>query len=166
MTISQGKPIGQGQRIPDAELTIMTDDGPDKRAGADFFSGRKVVLFAVPGAFTPTCHNSHMPGFVENAGAMRERGVDEVAVVAVNDPFVMGAWSKASEAGGKVTFIADGNGDFTRALGMDMDLSMAGFGTRSKRYAMIVDDGTVAYLGVEDGRGVTHSSAASVMENL
>ena len=158
--------ITEGDRIPDAELTVMTPDGPDKRPASDLFAGRKVVLFAVPGAFTPTCHNNHMPGFVENADAMRERGVDEIAVIAVNDPFVMGAWAKASEAEGKVTFIADGNGDFTRALGMDADLSMVGFGTRSKRYAMVVDDGVVRYLGVEDTRGVEKSAAAAVMERL
>ena len=158
--------ISKGDRIPDAELTVLAEDGPDKRAASDFFGGRKVVLFAVPGAFTPTCHNSHMPGFVENSAAMRERGVDEVAVIAVNDPFVMQAWARASQADGKVTFIADGNGDFARAIGMEADLAVVGFGTRSRRYAMIVDDGTVTYLGVEEGRDVKDSSAAAVMENL
>lgn len=159
--------IAAGGRIPDATLTIVTPDGPDARPADAFFAGRKVVLFAVPGAFTPTCHNSHMPGFVENADAMRERGVDEVAVISVNDPFVMAAWAKASQAENKVTFLADGSGEFTRALGMDTDLSKVGFGTRSKRYAMIVDDGTVSFVDEEDSPGeVKKSSAAAVMERL
>ena len=158
--------ISQGDTLPDAELTVVTGDGPDKKQAKDIFSGRKVVLFAVPGAFTPTCHNNHMPGFVENADAMREKGVDEIVVVAVNDPFVMGQWREASGAK-DITFVADGNADFTRALGMDADLSVAGLGTRSKRYAMIVDDNRVAFMDVEDSPGeVKKSGAAQVMENL
>ena len=158
--------ISQGDTIPDAELTIVTADGPDKKQAKEMFSGRKVVLFAVPGAFTPTCHNNHMPGFVENGDAMREKGVDEIVVVSVNDPFVMGQWREASGAK-DITFVADGNADFTRALGMDADLSVAGLGTRSKRYAMIVDDGRVAFMDVEDSPGeVRKSGAAQVMENL
>ena len=158
--------ISQGDAIPETELTIVREDGPEKVPSKDFFAGRKVVLFAVPGAFTPTCHQNHMPGYVENAAAMRERGVDEVAVTAVNDPFVMQEWGRQSGAAGKVTLISDGNGDFARAIGMDADLSVVGFGTRSKRYAMIVDDGRVSVLNVEEGRGVTSSGAAAIMENL
>ena len=156
-----------GETVPDVSLTRIAADGPDKVAAKDFFAGRKVVLFAVPGAFTPTCHNNHMPGFVENADAIRERGVDEIAVVAVNDPFVMTAWMRASNANGKVTFLSDGNGDFASALGMDMDMSVGGMGVRSKRYSMIVDDGKVAALNVEDGPGeATKSGAANLLSQL
>ena len=156
-----------GDSIPDTQLTRITEDGPDKVASSDFFGGRKVVLFAVPGAFTPTCHNNHMPGFVENAESIREKGVDEIAVVSVNDPFVMTAWRKASDAADKVTFLSDGNGDFASAIGMDMDLSMGGMGVRSKRYSMIVDDGKVTALNVEDNPGeATKSGAANLMGQL
>ena len=156
-----------GDTIPDVPLVRITDDGPDKVSAAEFFAGRKVVLFAVPGAFTPTCHNNHMPGFVENAEAIRERGVDEIAVVAVNDPFVMTAWRKASDSKGRVAFLSDGNGDFASALGMDMDMSVGGMGVRSKRYSMIVDDGKVVTINVEDGPGeATKSGAANLLTQL
>ena len=156
-----------GDRLPDTVLTRIEDDGPDKVSTADFFGGRKVVLFAVPGAFTPTCHNNHMPGFVENSDAIRERGVDEIAVVAVNDPFVMGAWRKASAASDKVTFLSDGNGEFASAIGMDMDMSVGGMGVRSKRYSMIVDDGRVTAINLEDGPGeATKSGAANILGQL
>ena len=159
--------ISTGEKIPDTQLTLLGPDGPEKRSTSDFFGGRKVVLFAVPGAFTPTCHNNHMPGFVENSSAIREKGVDEIAVVAMNDPFVMGAWKEASGADGKVAFIADGNGDFTKAIGMDADLSVAGLGTRSKRYSMIVEDGVVSHLNVEDNPGeASVSGAATLMSQL
>ena len=156
-----------GETVPDVQLTRIGDDGNDKVRTGEFLAGRKVVLFAVPGAFTPTCHNNHMPGFVENSDAIREKGVDEIAVVSVNDPFVMGAWKKASAADGKVTFLSDGNGDFASAIGMDMDMSMGGMGVRSKRYSMIVDDGKVTALNVEDSPGeATKSGAANVMGQL
>lgn len=156
-----------GESVPDVQLTKIGDDGNDKLRTGEFFAGRKVVLFAVPGAFTPTCHNNHMPGFVENADAIREKGVDEIAVVSVNDPFVMGAWRKASAADGKVTFLSDGNGDFASALGMDMDMSMGGMGVRSKRYSMIVDDGKVVAVNIEDNPGeATKSGAAQLIGQL
>ena len=158
--------LSKGDTVPDVPLTIVGADGPEKRAAKDFFGGRKVVLFAVPGAFTPTCHNNHMPGFVENAEAIREKGVDEIAVISMNDPFVMGAWKDASGADGKVTFIADGSGEFTKAAGMDMDMSAVGFGTRSQRYSMIVNDGTVESVNVEETRGVDKSGAATLMSQL
>ena len=159
--------ISPGDALPDVTLTRIEDDGPDRVSTADFFAGRKVVLFAVPGAFTPTCHQNHMPGFVENADAIREKGVDEIAVVSVNDPFVMGAWRKASNAAGKVTFLSDGNGDLASALGLDMDMSAGGMGVRSKRYSMLVDDGKVVTLNVEDGPGeATKSGAANLMSQL
>ena len=159
--------ISPGDTVPDVKLTRIEDDGPDRISTADFFAGRKVVLFAVPGAFTPTCHNNHMPGFVENADAIREKGVDEIAVVAVNDPFVMGAWRKASNATDKVTFLSDGNGDFASAIGMDMDMSVGGMGVRSRRFSMIVDDGRVVAVNVEDGPGeATKSGAANLMSQL
>ena len=159
--------IATGETIPDVTVTRIGEDGPDKVRTGDFFAGRKVVLFAVPGAFTPTCHNNHMPGFVENADAIREKGIDEIAVVSVNDPFVMGAWATASNAKGKVTFLSDGNGDFASAIGMDMDMSMGGMGVRSKRYSMIVDDGKVVAVNVEDSPGeATKSGAANIMSQL
>ena len=156
-----------GDQLPDVTLVKITPDGPDKVRTGEFFKGRKVVLFAVPGAFTPTCHNNHMPGFVENEAAIREKGVDEIAVVAVNDPFVMDAWAKASNAGDKITFLSDGNGDFASAMGQDMDMSVGGMGVRSRRYSLIADDGRIVALNVEDGPGeATKSGAANLMSQL
>ena len=155
--------IEVGSRVPDGTLVKVTDDGPAQVEASSFFGGRKVVLFAVPGAFTPTCHMSHMPGFVQNAEAFRAKGVDEIAVLSVNDPHVMKAWREASGADGKVTFLADGSARYTRALGMDVDASDFGMGVRSKRYAALIEDGEVKELEVEDSPGGVSVSGADDM---
>lgn len=156
-----------GQKLPDAELRAVTADGPAKMTTAEIFAGKKIVLFAVPGAFTPTCSVNHLPGYLELNDEIRAKGVDTIAVVSVNDAHVMSAWEKATGATGQILFLADGNAAFTRAVGLDQDLSAVGFGARSKRYAMIVEDGTVTRLGVEDGPGEpTRSSAKAILADL
>ncbi|MDY7095779.1 MAG: peroxiredoxin [Acidobacteriota bacterium] len=155
-----------GESIPAAELGVMTPDGPSTLSTEAIFTGKKVVLFAVPGAFTPTCNDRHLPGFLEQAEAIRSRGVDSIVCVAVNDTFVMDAWGKATEVGDRILMLADGNGDFTRALGLEMDASAFKMGERSRRYAAIVDDGKVLYLGVETGPEVRASSADAVVAEL
>ena len=152
--------ISVGDRLPDASFTTMTAEGPQKLTTADLFDGQKVVLFAVPGAFTPTCHLKHLPGFIERADEIKAKGVDRIACVAVNDVFVLDAWSKQCGAAGKVLFLADGSGDFTRAIGMELDLTERGLGRRSKRYAMIVDDRKVTTLNVEAQPGQAEESSA------
>ena len=144
----------------------MGEKGPQDVSVGDLFKGKEVVLFAVPGAFTPTCSMKHLPGFVEKAADLRAKGVDEVACLAVNDAFVMGAWGKDQGAAGKVRMLADGNGELTRALGLEMDASGFGMGQRSKRYAMVVKDGTVTELLVEPAGGLNVSSAESVLSKL
>lgn len=142
--------INVGDKLPEAKFTVMSAEGPAPVTTDDIFKGKKVVLFAVPGAFTPTCSEAHLPGFVGNAEAILGKGVAAIACTAVNDIFVLSAWSKARGADGKIRMLADGNADFAKKLGLDIDLSGFGLGTRSQRYAMIVDDGVVTYLGVED----------------
>jgi peroxiredoxin len=158
--------IKVGDKLPQAEFVTMTADGQQKLSTDAIFSGRKVVLFAVPGAFTPTCSMNHLPGFVQNVAAIKAKGVDTVACVAVNDVFVMDAWGKASGANGNIMMLADGNGDFARALGLEFDLTQAGLGKRSKRYSMIVDNGVVKALNVEDKPGVNVSGADTVLTQL
>jgi peroxiredoxin len=142
-----------GDRLPEAAFNTMTAEGPQKLSVKDVFGGQKVVLIAVPGAFTPTCHLKHLPGFISKAGEIKAKGVDTIACVAVNDVFVLDAWAKQSGAQGKVMFLADGNGEFTRAIGMELDASGFGMGQRSKRYSMIVEDGKVTALNVEPQAG-------------
>lgn len=158
--------ISVGDRLPDAKFRVMTPDGAVDRSTAELFSGRKVVLFAVPGAFTPTCDRNHLPGYVEHAAEIRAKGVDAIAVVSVNDVFVMDAWSKAKGADSGILFLADGSALFTRAIGLENDLVANGMGIRSKRYAMIVDDGVVTLLNVEDKPGVNVSGATAILEAL
>lgn len=158
--------IKVGDRIPSMTLTHMTADGPAEISTDEIFGGKRVVLFAVPGAFTPTCSAQHLPGFVNNADAIKGRGVDTIACLAVNDPFVMGAWGKDHNVGDKVLMLADGNGDFTRAIGMEFDLSSLGLGVRSQRYAMIVEDGVVKALNVDEGGGLEVSKAEAVLDQL
>lgn len=159
--------IKVGDTLPlDVKLKEMGDGGPRDVSVADVFRGRKVVLFAVPGAFTPTCSMKHLPGFVEQAAAIRQKGVDDVVCLSVNDAFVMGAWGEQQHAKGKVRMLADGNGEFTKAVGLSVDASGFGMGVRSQRYAMIVDDGRVKELFVEPGPGLNVSSAASVLAKL
>jgi len=155
-----------GDRVPSATLYEMASDGPAAVTTDDLFAGKKVVLFALPGAFTPTCSAQHVPGYLNNAEEILGKGVDEIACLSVNDPFVMGAWAKDQGAGGKIRMLGDGAGDFTRAAGMEFDLSARGLGVRSKRYAMIVEDGVVTTLNVEDGPGLSISSAESILEAL
>jgi peroxiredoxin len=152
--------IQAGDRLPAATFRVMTPDGPAPKTTDDIFKGRKVVLFAVPGAFTPTCHKNHMPGFVKNADAIKAKGIDAIAVTAVNDVFVMDAWKKASGAEGKIEALADGNGDFAKALGLSLDASGNGLGTRSKRYSMLVEDGVVKKINIEDAPGKAEASGA------
>src|SRR5437660_9876047 len=155
--------IKVGDRLPAATFRTMTPDGPAWKTTDEIFKGKKVVLFAVPGAFTPTCHKNHLPGFVQNAQAFKAKGVDTIAVTGVNDAFVMDAWKKASGADGKVEFLADGNGDFAKALGLTVDLGTRGLGTRSQRYAMVVEDCVVKTLNVEDAPGKADLSGAETL---
>ncbi len=156
-----------GDRLPDAKFTVMTSGGPAPKTTSEIFSGKRVVLFAVPGAFTPTCHNNHLPGFLEQADAIKAKGIDEIVCTAVNDVFVLSAWARATGAEGKITFISDGNGDFAKALGLDLDGTPMNLGIRSKRYAMLVEDGVVKALNVEDAPGkAVKSSADALMPSL
>lgn len=156
--------ITTGERIPDVTIKTNGAEGPEDIHTSEFFSGKKVVLFAVPGAFTPGCSNTHMPGFVVNADKLKAKGIDAIACLAVNDAFVMGAWQQDQNAQA-ITMLADGNADLARALGLDMDASGGGMGTRCKRFAAIVNDGVVEYLGVDD-KGVDKSSADTVLAQL
>jgi glutaredoxin/glutathione-dependent peroxiredoxin len=158
--------IKVGDKIPSAKLRHMTAEGPKEISTDDIFKGKKVVLFAVPGAFTPTCSAKHLPGFVQNADAIKAKGVDTIACVAVNDAFVMGAWGKQQGTEGKVQMLADGNGTFTKELGLEMDGSGFGLGSRSKRYAMVVQDGVVKALNVENPGAFEVSSAEAVMKAI
>ena len=155
-----------GDKLPaDVKLKELTDAGPKDVTVGELTKGRKVVLFAVPGAFTPTCSMKHLPGFVEKAPDIRAKGVDEILCLSVNDAFVMGAWGKSQNAPGKVRMLADGNGELTRTLGLELDASGFGMGTRSKRYAMIVNDGRVEQVLVDES-GFKESSAESVLSKL
>jgi peroxiredoxin len=158
--------IKVGEHIPEMTLIQATADGPQPIETSDFFGGRKIALFSVPGAFTPTCSARHLPGFVDKAEELKARGVDEVACVAVNDAFVMAAWAKSAGAEGKVTMLADGNGDFARALGLTMDGSKFGMGQRGSRWSAIVDDSTVRELNVEEPGAFSVSSAEFLLNQL
>ncbi|MDN3520160.1 peroxiredoxin [Halomonas ramblicola] len=156
--------IATGDRIPDVTLKTNGPDGPQDISTGELFAGKKVVLFAVPGAFTPGCSNTHMPGFVVNADKILAKGVDTIACLSVNDAFVMGAWQKDQNAQA-ITMLADGNAELTRALGLEKDATAGGMGLRCKRFAMIVDDGVVKTLGIDE-KGVASSSAETVLEQL
>lgn len=158
--------IKVGDRLPEATLRTMTAEGPQAKTTSDIFAGKTVALFAVPGAFTPTCSAKHLPGFRDQADALKAKGVDAVACVSVNDVYVMGAWAKDQGVGDKVTLLADGSGDFTRALGLEMDASKFGMGLRSKRYSMIVNDGVVESLNVEQPGQFEVSSADYMLAHL
>jgi glutaredoxin/glutathione-dependent peroxiredoxin len=158
--------IKVGDKIPDATLMHMTADGPKPVTAAEIFDGKKVVLFALPGAFTPTCSNQHLPGFVNRAGEILKKGVATIACLSVNDAFVMGAWGKAQNVGDKILMLADGSCDFTRKLGLVLDMTAYGMGERSKRYAMIVDNRVVKYLGIESSPGVAVESGAEKILSL
>ncbi|MCP9223468.1 peroxiredoxin [Erythrobacter sp. LQ02-29] len=157
--------ISKGDTIPDVKMVKATESGPEQVQSKDFFAGRKVALFAVPGAFTPTCSAKHLPGFVEKADELKAKGVDEIACTSVNDAFVMGAWNKA-DGGENITMLADGNGDFAEALGLTMDGTGFGMGQRSQRYSMIVDDGQVVEMNVEQPGDFSVSSAEHMLGQL
>lgn len=158
--------IQVGDKVPSATLTTMTSDGPGPVSTDEYFAGRKVVVFSVPGAFTPTCSAKHLPGFVEQEASLKAKGVDEIACFAVNDVFVMNAWGKSAGADGKVTMLADGNAAFTKELGLEMDASAFGMGIRSQRFSMIVDDGVVTTLNVEEPGTFQVSSAEHALSQL
>jgi glutaredoxin/glutathione-dependent peroxiredoxin len=158
--------INIGDKLPEAEFAMMTADGQQKVSTDVIFAGRKVVLFGVPGAFTPTCSMNHLPGFLTHLDAIKAKGVDTIACVTVNDVHVVNAWAKHSGADGKITMLSDGNGTFAKATGLDLDLNVAGMGLRNKRYSMIVDNGVVKTLNIEDKSGVNVSGAGTILEQL
>jgi len=151
--------IKVGDKIPSATLMLMKDGGPKPVSTDQLFAGKKVALFALPGAFTPTCSAKHLPGFIQHSEALKAKGIDTIVCVSVNDAFVMGAWGEQQKAGEKVMMLADGNGDFTRALGLELDATKFGMGRRSQRYSMVVDNGVVTQLNVEAPGAFEVSSA-------
>lgn len=157
--------IQEGEKLPEATVHVMRDGRPAAVTTAELFGGKKVVLFAVPGAFTPTCSQAHLPGYVANADKIKAKGVDDIVCVSVNDAFVMDAWGKDRNAE-HLVMAGDGNADFTKALGLEMDGSGFGLGTRSQRYAMVVDDGVVTKLAVEAGGAFEVSKAEAILEAL
>ena len=159
--------ISVGDKLPDVKMVKATENGPEQVSSADYFKGKKVALFSVPGAFTPTCSAKHLPGYVDKAGDLKSKGVDEIVATAVNDAFVMGAWEKATNGTGKLRYLSDWDAGFTKAIGLEADLSAGTLGIRSQRYSMIVEDGTVTALNIEDtpGTAVT-SGAATLLEQL
>ena len=157
--------INVGDRIPDVQLSVVTPNGPEQVSSSDYFAGRRVALFAVPGAFTPTCSARHLPSYVEKAGDLKGKGVDEIACISVNDPFVMGAWGER-DGSADITMLADGNGAFADAVGLAMDGSKFGMGKRSQRYSMLVNDGVVEQLNVEAPGEYRASSAETLLEQL
>ncbi len=157
--------VSVGDKIPSTKIKTMTADGMSEIDTGEYFAGKKVVMFAVPGAFTPTCSAKHLPGFVENAADLKGKGVDEIACISVNDAFVMDAWGKSQNAG-DVTMLADGNGDFTKAMGLEMDGSGFGLGTRSQRYALVAENGTITTLNVEQPGAFDVSRAEAILAAL
>jgi peroxiredoxin len=154
--------IKVGDTLPNTTFRVMTSEGPKPKPAEEVFKGKKVVLFAVPGAFTPTCSKNHLPGFVKNAAAIKAKGIDAIAVTAVNDPFVMDAWKKAAGSD-DIEFLADGSADFAKAVGLELDASAGGLGMRSKRYCMVVDNGVVKSLAIEDAPGKADVSGADAL---
>lgn len=159
--------IAVGDSLPDVKLKVVGPDDITEVSTPEFFAGKKVVLFGVPGAFTPTCSNNHLPGYLENADTILGKGVDEIAVIAVNDAHVMRAWARFTGGEGKITFLADGSGVFAKAAGLDQDMSAGGMGLRNKRFSMIVEDGKVTSLNLEGSAGqAIDSGAARLLEQL
>ena len=157
--------IAVGDKLPDVKLVKATEQGPEAVQSADYFAGKRVALFSVPGAFTPTCSAKHLPSFVDKAADLKAKGIDEIVGTAVNDPFVMGAWNKATGSD-DITMLADGNGDFAKAVGLTMDGSAFGLGTRGQRFSMVVNDGVVEQLNVEAPGDFKVSSAEHMLEQL
>jgi peroxiredoxin len=158
--------IKTGDTIPQTSFTKMTENGPEGVDSESFFKGRRIALFSVPGAFTPTCSAKHLPGFIEKADELKAKGIDEIACTAVNDAFVMGAWSKSASTDGKVTLLADGNGDFAKAVGLTLDGSKFGLGQRGQRFSMVVNDGVVEQLNIEAPGDFKVSSAEYMLSQL
>ena len=158
--------IKEGDKIPDATLMTMTDGGPKPLLTKDLFDGKKVALFSVPGAFTPTCSAQHLPGFVDNADAIKAKGIDTIACMAVNDAFVMSAWGNDRGVGEKILMLGDGNAELTKAMGLELDASGFGLGTRGQRFSMIVDNGVVRNLNIEEGGAFEKSKAEVILEQL
>ncbi len=158
--------IKEGDKIPEATLMTMTDTGPKPMTTKELFDGKKVALFSVPGAFTPTCSAQHLPGFVANADKLKAKGIDTIACIAVNDAFVMSAWGKDRDVGDKILMLGDGNADLTKKLGLEMDASGFGLGTRGQRFSMIVDNGVVKNLNVEEGGAFEKSKAEVILQQL
>lgn len=157
--------IKVGDKLPNAELMMMTEKGPTKVSTAELFGGKKVALFAVPGAYTPTCSAKHLPSFIENSAKFAEKGVDDIICLSVNDPFVMAAWGKEQNAG-NIKMVADADASFTKALGVEFDASGAGLGIRSRRYSMLVEDGVVKQLNLEATGGYEVSDAATLLSQI
>lgn len=155
--------ISVGDRLPEVTFFVMGADGPQKATTSDVFGGKKVALFAVPGAFTPTCHKKHLPGFIARLDEIKGKGVDAIACTAVNDVFVLDNWAEQTGASGKVQMLADGSAEFAKTLGLDVDLSAHGLGVRSKRYSMLVEDGVVKILNVDDAPPVHDKSSADTL---
>jgi len=158
--------IAVGDKVPAGQFGVMSDSGPAKLTSEELFAGKKVVLFSVPGAFTPTCSAKHLPGYVQNAAALKGKGVDTIACLAVNDVFVMSAWGKDGKVADSVVMLADGNGEYTAALGLELDASGFGMGTRGQRFSMIVDDGVVTQLNIEPPGEFGVSSAETALQQL
>jgi peroxiredoxin len=158
-------PIKVGDKVPNATFRVMTAEGPKPRTTDEVFKGKKVAIFGVPGAFTPTCSNLHMPSFLNNIAAFKSKGVDTVAVTGVNDVFVMEAWKKATGADGKIDFLADGNGEFAKGTDLAFDGSAAGLGTRVKRFSMLVDDGVVQAINIEEAPGKCELTSGQALLN-
>ena len=158
--------IAVGDKIPSATLHRMGADGPEAVSTEELCAGKKVVLFGVPGAFTPTCSDGHLPSFLSNADALKAKGVDTIACMAVNDAFVMGAWAKDRSAGEKVEMLADGNGDLTKKMGIELDLVDHGLGVRAKRFSMVLDDGVVSQLNLEEGAALEVSGAETLLDQI
>lgn len=159
-------PIANGDRLPDVTLRVMTEAGPKPVTTSEIFAGKTMVLVGVPGAFTPTCHKTHLPGFLKEAEAFKAKGVDGIAVIAVNDPHVMGLWAKETGGEGVITFLSDGNAEFAKASGLEFDLTAAGMGIRCRRFSMLVEDGVVKSINIETKPGVDASSAETLICQL
>lgn len=157
--------IQVGERLPAATFAMVTESGPEPRSTDDLFKGKKAVLFGVPGAFTPTCHKNHLPGYLANVDALKAKGADVVAVVAVNDPFVMKAWAESTGGMGKITFLSDGSAMFAKAAGLDLDLTARGLGVRNQRFSMVLEDGVVKALNIEEVPGTVDKTGAETLLN-
>ena len=155
--------INVGDKLPETTFKVMTSEGPKDKRTSEIFAGKKVALFAVPGAYTPTCHKKHMPGFVANSAEFKGKGIDMICCTAVNDIFVLTNWAKDSGADGKITMLADGSAEFAKAIGLDINLAAAGLGTRSKRYSMMVDNGVVKVLNIDEAPPQAEKSSAEAL---